>query len=538
MKPTLITTRNLVRLLTNILAIALAISAQATPCEIINSDFSAGLAGWTDESEGPGLPHGIVEIVDFQGRDAMLHLESRAGSNYYLFLTQTVDLDGCDLTDMVLSWDWLGLEVERNYGLAAVNVEFYDNDGERRGVYFVRRHTGDFQPYECDQVIDDFLQDNPGVAVGCQQEIGTTFFERKFLVLSEELFAGLDGPALHPSQVAAVKIVLESYNNAGAGANVYFDRVVLESGPLAACAVANGDFSQGETFWMNEDNGPGLDSRDRKYASKSVVLNLDSRTSGNYYLLRSQVVDLRGCDVSQQTLAWRWKLAEIESPYGLAAVFVRFFDQSSQRLGDFHVRRHTGDFPLYDCDQVITDFQQDNPGMAVGCSEATGTFFDWQTDEITFDNNFFSDLEGAVVDPTDVAFLKIYLESYNNAGTGVDAYFDDFAIYGDIFTPVGEYDAPVAAPDGLALGQNHPNPFNPQTTIPYYLSQTAAVRLEVYNVRGQRVTVLLDETQDAGRHSVTWRGIDDQGRDVPSGIYHARLATEQGIRIQQMILIK
>ena len=76
-------------------------------------------------------------------------------------------------------------------------------------------------------------------------------------------------------------------------------------------------------------------------------------------------------------------------------------------------------------------------------------------------------------------------------------------------------------PAEFVLAQNYPNPFNPTTTIRYGLPEETEVRLEVYNVLGQRVAQLLDRSQTPGRHRVVW---DAAGS--PSGLYFVRFQTE------------
>ena len=78
-------------------------------------------------------------------------------------------------------------------------------------------------------------------------------------------------------------------------------------------------------------------------------------------------------------------------------------------------------------------------------------------------------------------------------------------------------------PARLHLGQNYPNPFNPATIIPYQLPSPARVRLEVFNILGQRVATLVDGERPAGFHTATWNATDVSGRGVGSGVYLYRL---------------
>ncbi len=91
----------------------------------------------------------------------------------------------------------------------------------------------------------------------------------------------------------------------------------------------------------------------------------------------------------------------------------------------------------------------------------------------------------------------------------------------------------------LALRQNHPNPFNPSTTIEYYLPAACAVTLEIYDSSGKLVARLLDgETQARGTHSVEWRGTDGNGRAASSGVYFYRLRAGRETLSRKMVLLR
>jgi hypothetical protein len=93
----------------------------------------------------------------------------------------------------------------------------------------------------------------------------------------------------------------------------------------------------------------------------------------------------------------------------------------------------------------------------------------------------------------------------------------------------------------LALEQNHPNPFNPQTTIPYVIPSGNApvrVRLIIYDASGRTVRLLVDEDQSAGAREIVWRGDDNSGATVSSGIYFCVLQAGKERRTQKLVLLK
>ncbi len=89
-----------------------------------------------------------------------------------------------------------------------------------------------------------------------------------------------------------------------------------------------------------------------------------------------------------------------------------------------------------------------------------------------------------------------------------------------------------------ALSGNYPNPFNPETTIAFSLEKAGSVKLEVYNIKGQKVITLANGNMDKGRHNVVWNGRDNNGRKVSSGLYLYRLKTEKEEFNSKMILMK
>ena len=98
---------------------------------------------------------------------------------------------------------------------------------------------------------------------------------------------------------------------------------------------------------------------------------------------------------------------------------------------------------------------------------------------------------------------------------------------------VGIENLPLPLPEKFELCQNYPNPFNPVTHIRFAVPKTSHVRLEVFNILGQRVAVLLNENRSPG-----WYSVDFDGGRLPSGSYLYQLRTPDYREIKRMTLIK
>ena len=86
--------------------------------------------------------------------------------------------------------------------------------------------------------------------------------------------------------------------------------------------------------------------------------------------------------------------------------------------------------------------------------------------------------------------------------------------------------------------RTHPNPFNSQTVLSYFLPHPSLALLEVFTLTGQRVAVLQQGPQRAGYHRLRWNGRDDAGRPVASGLYLYRLVTSEDVLTRKLVLLR
>ncbi|MCB2199272.1 T9SS type A sorting domain-containing protein [bacterium] len=96
----------------------------------------------------------------------------------------------------------------------------------------------------------------------------------------------------------------------------------------------------------------------------------------------------------------------------------------------------------------------------------------------------------------------------------------------------------LALPDRFELGTLYPNPFNPQITIQYALPEQTNLRIEIYNVLGQRVRELVNSPMKAGFHRLQWDGRNDHRTQVASGIYFVKMSAQKYVKTKKIVMLK
>ena len=137
-------------------------------------------------------------------------------------------------------------------------------------------------------------------------------------------------------------------------------------------------------------------------------------------------------------------------------------------------------------------------------------------------------------DPTGDWILMINDGSSGNTGT-LKAWainlLTDIAL--DVDDPDGHDPIP-----GYELSQCYPNPFNPATTIKYSVPRRSEVVIDVFNVLGQKVITLVNESRPVGEYQVMWNGCDSNGEAVTSGVYLYRIQAGAFSETKKMVLLK
>ncbi len=157
-----------------------------------------------------------------------------------------------------------------------------------------------------------------------------------------------------------------------------------------------------------------------------------------------------------------------------------------------------------------------NPGSGFLVNEMSLAFYRWDETGRSW-GELASDIDSVANQVTALIY-----------GSGVYALFSS-----DIVTDIAGNDALANLPNQFELSQNYPNPFNPTTEISFRLPHRTSVRLEIYNLLGQRVVTLVDGVYPVGLHTITW-----DGSESASGLYFYKLTAGEYSESRKMILMK
>ncbi|MFC1556070.1 T9SS type A sorting domain-containing protein [candidate division KSB1 bacterium] len=114
-----------------------------------------------------------------------------------------------------------------------------------------------------------------------------------------------------------------------------------------------------------------------------------------------------------------------------------------------------------------------------------------------------------------------------------------YIFYGKADEPTGVKDnEPQNLSSDFTIHNSYPNPFNPATTIEYSVPHTGHMRIDVYNILGQKVRTLVNDAMPTGNHLVLWDGRNEFGMSVSGGVYLVRMVAGNKVASRKILMVK
>ncbi|HPR16718.1 MAG TPA: choice-of-anchor L domain-containing protein [Candidatus Cloacimonadota bacterium] len=232
---------------------------------------------------------------------------------------------------------------------------------------------------------------------------------------------------------------------------------------------------------------------------------------------------------------------------GLGGIINRFIEIAVNPVKDAPVNETLpfiwGDFALegeVECYPGVWNDNIDNQYAEPGGESTISFYYQWQVAVSGIME--WEDIEAAT-DSTYVItenetghYIRCQVTAVDN---GIGSGFDDTTIEVSNY----EYCSSISGveflpdlPEGIV--SVYPNPFNPSTTISFIVNETSPVKLEIFNVKGQRINVLIDESMNAGQREIVWNGNDNSGKTCPTGFYLIRLSIAENQYVRKLLLMK
>ncbi len=257
----------------------------------------------------------------------------------------------------------------------------------------------------------------------------------------------------------------------------------------------------------------GVITVDSVDAEAGHQITVGVRLSGNDAAISALEVPLhiRGADLTIDSVSFAGSILPLDFD-GLAVI-----DNGSQEVTIMYLAKYINPVPVLTTDGLLATLFV---SVAGGATPATAAIDSVCVDSVSGDSG-----------PS----VRLWKKIHATDQTGTVVYMPGFAA-GEVVVTVTtgiEDKSKPALPNSFSLAQNFPNPFNPSTVIEFVLPQAGYVKLEVFNILGQKARSLVDRRMGAGRHQVRF----DAGH-LPSGIYFYRLSHGVSKLTRKMVLIK
>ena len=255
-------------------------------------------------------------------------------------------------------------------------------------------------------------------------------------------------------------------------------------------------------------------------------------------------------EISDDTLYFRFEnsliMANIEdifSPYLISEI------ELTTNISDFSIHNNAAYLVCNDSFKILDVSDSYNPILVDTINYHPSSQVTIQP-KIINNNLFISDLYWNEIfiydlqDPLSLSLLTNYkwnLTSYDfllidGYLTTSNSYYGLSTLDYNSLTLIEENEIIVQNIDDIS---NFPNPFSPSTTISFSIPEQSKIQIMIYNIKGQKVKTVTNESFDKGNHSVVWNGVDDSGRKVSSGIYFYKMNVNgKSKAIKKCLLLK
>lgn len=140
---------------------------------------------------------------------------------------------------------------------------------------------------------------------------------------------------------------------------------------------------------------------------------------------------------------------------------------------------------------------------------------------------------------TPIGLTQTYLVINHNNGTQTSINVSEIRKFTfDNFSSIQDTKKISLLNKPFSIFQNFPNPFNPTTTIKYELSESGFIDITIFNIKGQHIKTLFSSKQTNGTYHLEWNGRNENGTQVPTGIYLYQIKCNNKIITKKMTLIK
>ncbi len=257
---------------------------------------------------------------------------------------------------------------------------------------------------------------------------------------------------------------------------------------------------ENKTVTRNSDaTTPQTTQNDSEWTATSVASPTDEGATPGSHTFEGQEtlpVELTGFNATYTNVAEGASFVSIEWTTG----------SESNILGYYVLRNESED---------LETAYRVNSGVETATNSVTGSSYSYIDDEIDTNTTYYYWLESVELSNTNEFFgpVMVKVEDHHDV--------EDIVI-----------------PQFTSLRSVYPNPFNPSTSVRFYVKEAQNVKINVYNVKGQLISELANDNYGQGFHDLVWNGKDNSGADCASGMYFFKMEAAEKTQIKKALLVK